>query len=156
MKKTVIAHPTQSVNFPETELWLDIAMLADVEISSEDSTHPFKASLSMGGSGWRASVPGPQVIRVVFHKPQSIRHIHLEFSEANLERTQEFRVVAHFPEMPQTEIVRQQWSFSPDGSTSEIEDYRIDLQQVTALELQIDPGRHDKQCLASLDFIALA
>lgn len=156
MKKTVTAQPSKHADFPATELWLDLQTLADAEISSEDSLHPFEASLSMGGSGWRASVPGPQVIRLLFHKPQTIRHIHLEFSEPGLERTQEFKVIAHFSGMPQAEVVRQQWSFSPGGATSETEDYKVDLQEVTALELQIDPGRHDKQCLASLDFIALA
>jgi hypothetical protein len=156
MKKTVISRPTKNANFPETKLWLDLGTLADVEISSEDAIHPFETALSTDGSGWRASVPGPQVVRLVFHKPETIRHIHLEFSEANVERTQQFTLIAQFSSMPPKEVVRQQWGFSPSGATSEIEDYIVDLQEVMALELQIDPGRHDKQCLASLDFIALA
>lgn len=156
MRKTVIACPPKRANFPETDLWLDLATLADVELTSDHPTHPFETCLSLDGSGWRASIPGPQVIRLTFHKPQRIRRIHLEFSEAAIPRDQEFAVIAHFSEGKSSEVVRQQWIFSPNGSTSEVEDYIVDLRDVTALEFQIDPGRHDKQCLASVDFLALA
>jgi hypothetical protein len=54
------------------------------------------------------------------------------------------------------QIVRQQWTFSPDASTIEIEDYVVDLAAVTAIELNIDPSRQDKQALASLQSIAIA
>jgi hypothetical protein len=37
------------------------------------------------------------------------------------------------------EIVRQQWNFSPAGSGSEVEDYEVDLDGVSALELAIKP-----------------
>ena len=37
------------------------------------------------------------------------------------------------------EVVRQQWNFSPHGTTEEIEDYTVDLSGVTVLELRIDP-----------------
>ena len=32
------------------------------------------------------------------------------------------------------EIVRQQWNFSPHGSTTELEEYQVDLSEVTTLE----------------------
>jgi hypothetical protein len=35
--------------------------------------------------------------------------------------------------------VRQQWTFSPTGSAREAEDYRVDLSDVTVLELSIVP-----------------
>ena len=37
------------------------------------------------------------------------------------------------------EIVRQQWNFSPAGSTSEVEEYQTDLDGVAVLELAIQP-----------------
>ena len=37
------------------------------------------------------------------------------------------------------EIVRQQWNFSPAGSTSEIEEYKVALDGVATLELAIKP-----------------
>ena len=54
----------------------------------------------------------------------------------------------------------RQWTFSPHGSTEEIEDYTVDLQRVTMLELRIDPDRsHDPklgQSYASLQTMKLA
>jgi hypothetical protein len=52
--------------------------------------------------------------------------------------------------------MRQQWNFSPAGSTEEIEDIPVELSDVIGIELQIDPGRHDKHRIASLQSIALA
>ena len=37
------------------------------------------------------------------------------------------------------EIVRQQWHFSPGGSTFETEDYQVDLPGLSVLELSLDP-----------------
>ncbi len=54
------------------------------------------------------------------------------------------------------EVVRQQWTFSPGGSAIEVEDYTVDLPDVLSLELEIDPGRHDKQAIATLESIAIA
>jgi hypothetical protein len=50
------------------------------------------------------------------------------------------------------EVVRQQWSFSPDTSTLETEEFVVNLPEVLILELQIDPGRHDNTAVASLEF----
>lgn len=41
-----------------------------------------------------ASTPGPQVVRLTFDKPQSIRRIRLEFREDGQERVQEFALYA--------------------------------------------------------------
>ena len=53
------------------------------------------------------------------------------------------------------EIVRQQWTFSPTGSTQEIEDYAVELESVTKLELVIDPDRGRGQSLATLNALRL-
>ena len=37
------------------------------------------------------------------------------------------------------DLVRQQWNLSPTGPAREAEDYRIDLSDVTVLELAIVP-----------------
>ena len=39
------------------------------------------------------------------------------------------------------EVVRQQYTFSPAGATSEVEDLNVDLAAVTALELTIMPDQ---------------
>jgi hypothetical protein len=45
--------------------------------------------------------------------------------------------------------------FSPQGAQTELEDYFFQLNDVTTLELEIDPGRHDKQVFASLQSIQI-
>lgn len=57
-----------------------------------------------------------------------------------MERTQEFTIRwfdAGGGEW--SEVVRQQWNFSPADSTCEIEDYQVNLDRVAALELSIKP-----------------
>lgn len=45
--------------------------------------------------------------------------------------------------------------FRPNASKSEVEDVHFDLPVVVTLELQIDPGRHDKEVLATLQTIQI-
>jgi hypothetical protein len=53
-------------------------------------------------------------------------------------------------------VVRQQWTFSHGGSAVEVEEYTINLVGVSMLELEIDPGRHDKQAIASLESMSIS
>ena len=96
------------------------------------------------------------MIRLNFDQPQSIRRIRLAFREERRERAQEFALFARSSTDPRREIVRQQWTFSPGGSSTEVEDYSVDLPDVLSLELEIDPGRHDKSAMATLESIAIA
>jgi len=48
------------------------------------------------------------------------------------------------------EILRQQFTFSPPGTTREVEDYTVDLNGVTALELTIVPDLSGGNARASL------
>lgn len=50
----------------------------------------------------------------------------------------------------QKEIVRQQWNFSPAGSTSEVEDYEVNLDDVSVLELVIKPDLLHQEAPATL------
>jgi len=52
--------------------------------------------------------------------------------------------------------VRQQWNFSPDGASSEIEDHRCELPAVTQLELIINPDISGNDAIASLEALRLA
>jgi hypothetical protein len=97
-----------------------------------------------GGPGWRASQKGEQKIRIIFDEPMSLRRIQLRFHETESERTQEFTVrLSSAAGGPPQEIVRQQWNFSPTGSTTEVEDYTIDLKAVSVLGLAIHPMLRD-------------
>jgi hypothetical protein len=91
-----------------------------------------------------------------FDAPQSIRRIRVEFREEHRERAQEFALFATSAANQRREIVRQQWTFSPGGSATEVEDYSVDLPAILSLELEIDPGRHDKSAMATLESISVA
>jgi hypothetical protein len=54
------------------------------------------------------------------------------------------------------EIVRQQWNFSSPGATQELEDYRVELDGVTTLELIITPDKSGGAARASLRQLRLA
>ena len=157
MRKRIIAPAGQEAALP-VEDWLSVEGLAEVEISSEDATHPIESALLPGGgSGWRAGGPGKQTIRLLFAHPQRLRRISLNFVEPIAERTQEY-VLRWSPDCGQSfrEIVRQQWTFSPQGATSETEDHRVELSGVTVLELSITPNTSDQSAFASLAQLRIA
>jgi hypothetical protein len=131
--------------------WLELESLAQVELTSEDPAHPIEAALKPGDAGWRASEPGTQSIRLLFHQPQRLRRIRLRFDEPGAERTQEFSL-RWSPDGGRSfrELVRQQYTFSPRGSTSETEELEVDLAAVTALELTIIPDQGHGRAHASL------
>lgn len=157
MHKKIIT-PASKQNESPTRDWLDIEMIANVEITSEDDAYPVESALLPGkASGWRAAGPGKQTIRLLFKQPQKLQFIRLSFEEASIERTQEY-VLRWSPDDGNTyhEIVRQQWNFNPQGSTSETEDYQVELPAVTILELSINPDISGKDTLASLEQLRLA
>jgi len=143
---------------PANQHWLNLDALAQVEVTSEDAAHPIESGLLPGtASGWRAAEPGPQTVRLVFDQPQRIARLHLEFHEEELERTQQF-VLRWSSNGGQSyrEIVRQQYNFSPPGTTREREDYPVDLDGVTTLELNIVPDISGGPARASLAQFRLA
>ncbi|WP_088259773.1 carbohydrate-binding protein [Fimbriiglobus ruber] len=129
------------------DVWMNPDSVARVEVSSEEPEHPVEAAL-LPGTGWRASRPGPQTIRLVFNGPQHIRRIRLRFVADAHTRTQEFVLRWVNASSEPREIVRQQWNFS--GSTEEVEDYRVDLPGVIELELVVIPDISGGSAHASL------
>ena len=107
--------------------------------------------------GWRAANPGTQTIRLVFDRPQGLKHISLVFEENEITRTQEFLLRwSSDGGSSFREIVRQQWNFSPPDSVREVEDYAVELSAVTALELIIVPDKSGGAARASLASFRLA
>jgi hypothetical protein len=126
---------------PENGPWLDVSAIAQVEVTSEDSQHPIESVFSEGNEGgWRALERGKQTIRLYFDQPQPVRRLWLHFQELQTERTQQFSL--HWSKSKADALrplVQQQWNFSPGGSTSQIEDYAVELDDVFMLQLVIDP-----------------
>ena len=151
MRKSIIARESRSGMENEKE-WLDLAHLAQVEISSEEPTHPIESALQPnGGLGWRAAESGKQQIRLLFDQPQTVRRISLLIEEKERARTQEF-VLRWSQDQGKSyrEVVRQQYNFNPPGTISEREDYTVNLTGVTALELEIVPDIGGSPARASL------
>ncbi len=109
------------------EGWFDLEHAAAVEVTSEDKDFPIESALSIErGQGWRAAEPGAPTIRLVFDEPQELKRISLVFEED------------------------EQWNFSAPTSTREIEDYRVELSEVTLFELTIVPNISGGVARASL------
>lgn len=159
MRKSIVS-PSPVAATPIPYLWRDLERIARVEITSEDEAFPIEHALGKTEStGWRASGTGPQIIRMHFDEPLTIHRIQLHFIEKATERSQEFAIFAGLG-TELREVVRQQFTFSPNGSTEEIEDYTVSLDGVTVMELKIDPDRsHDptqSRSHASLQSLRLA
>lgn len=157
MRKRIISRSVQDVP-PGSPDWLDLGRVAHVEVTSEDAAHPVELALTAGaGPGWRASQPGEQTIRLLFDEPVRLRHVRLSFHERERDRTQEL-VLRWSPDGGRSyrEIVRQQYNFSPPTTTREVENYRIDLDGVTAIQLDIVPDIRGGAACASLAELRLA
>ena len=159
MRKSIVSN--QPAPSEAAGSWLDLESTATVEVSSEDPAHPVEAALVPGGApspgGWRAAEPGPQRVRLRFDAPQHLRRIRLRVDEPSVERTQELVLRwsgdggASF-----REVVRQQWTFSPQGATTELEDYAVDLRAVDVLELAIVPHVGGGEARASMTELRVA
>ena len=157
MRKRII-NPVKKQNVYSEQNWLDIEKLAVAEVTSEDDAYPIESALMPGNdSGWRASSPGEQMIRLLFDSPQRLQCIRLHFEELDVERTQEYVLRWSADDgYSYMEIIRQQWNFSPEGTSTEIEDYHVDLPAVKILELSINPDISGKKVFASLAELRLA
>lgn len=140
MRKRAIG-PVSVAHTTVRSTWIDLEKNAQVEVTSEDEAYPIESPLRGDGRGtWRAAEPGAQTIRIVFDAPRRIERIWLVFEERDVARTQEF-VIRWSPDGGQTyhDVVRQQYHFAPPGTTREVEDYTVQLQGVTIVELSIVP-----------------
>jgi hypothetical protein len=157
MRKRLIT-PTAATVRARGERWLNVERAAIVEITSEEKAHPVESAFSSGESeGWRAAGPGPQMIRLVFDQPQRLNRILLTFEEKAMARTQEFSLRWSSDNGNSfREIVRQQWNFSPPETMREIEDYQVELSNVTVLELNIVPDVSGGSAPASLKSLRLS
>jgi len=153
MRKRIIGQKARAEEPRSKGPWLDLERIAQVEVTSEDPAFPIESALApeSAGKGWRAAQPGEQLLRIVFDAPTALHQIRLEFVENQVARTQEFVLRwASKRNEPLREIVRQQWTFSPDGSNTEIENYQVDLAQVSVLELAIKPDISNGTAVAGL------
>jgi len=157
MRKHLIAPIPQDLRL-DRDRRLDLSTTAVVEVTSEETDYPIEAALIPGEpNGWRAAEPGTHMIRLIFDRPQKLKRVFLVFDEKEMSRTQEF-VLRWSPDREGTlrEILRQQWNFSPPHTTTEIEDYSVELLDVRVLELTITPDIRGGRARASLHSLAVS
>ena len=150
MRKRLLIPSPRGIR-PHDERWLDLDRIASAEVTSEGKDYDIESALVSGEQGWRASSPGTQTIRLIFDQPQRLKRIALVFEETETDRTQEF-VLRWSADGGHSfrEIVRQQWNFSPPNTAREIEEYNVQLSDVTVLELVIVPDISRGTACASL------
>ena len=138
----------------------DIAAVATVLVSSEDPRHPidhaFDGQRGPGASRWIASQLGEQTLILVFDTPQTIRKIRVEVEEAEISRTQEIAVsISQDGGQTYRELMRQEYNFSPPGTTLEHEEWSIKADAISHLQLRIKPDKGGKAGRATLTTLAL-
>ena len=158
LRKQIIGVTTKTPAPMEGQL--DIAAVATVLVTSEDADHPvdhaFDAHTGPGGTRWVAGVQGEQVIILAFDAPRAIRRVLLEVEEREVARTQEIQLaVSGDGGRTYRELLRQEYNFSPPGTTFEREDWAVVADGVTHLRLQIEPDKGGKPSRATITTLAL-
>jgi len=139
---------------------IDIAAVATVLVTSEDADHPidhaFDDLRSPGGSRWIAGVLGEQTVILAFDSPRAIRRVAVEIEELEVARTQELQLaVSRDGGQTYREVLRQEYNFSPPGTTFEREDWAVLAAGVTHLRLVIRPDKGGKSCRATVTSLVL-
>jgi F5/8 type C domain len=139
---------------------LDVSSLARVLVSSEERDHPvdlaFDGQSGPGATRWIAAEAGEQTLIVAFDRPQTLRAIRLEMEEPHVARTQELQVaVSTDGGESYREIVRQEYTFSPPGTSLEHERWSIETGDVTHLRVVIRPDKGGVACRATVTTLAL-
>jgi len=156
-KQILTALPQASVSQRRT---IDIVATATVLVTSEAAKYPidniFNDRRGPGANRWVAAEPGEQMLILAFDTPQTIQRITLEIEEHEVSRTQELQVaVSHDSGQTYRELLRQEYHFSPPGTTFEHEEWAVMTEGVTHLRLWIKPDKGGKPCRATLTTLAL-
>lgn len=139
---------------------IDIAATATVYVTSEDPAYPIEHAFDRrrgpGGSRWVAAEVGEQTLLLAFDTPQMIDQISVEIEETDVSRTQELRLaVSRDGAQSYRELRRQDYTFSPPGTTFEREDWAVLAEGVTHLQLCLKPDKGGQPCRATLTALVL-
>ncbi|MGC8549029.1 MAG: hypothetical protein ACP5M4_04945 [Acidobacteriaceae bacterium] len=155
MWKEIVGHKAIAEKKHDDDDWMALEKISRAQLTSEDPGFPLENALSLHAvgheKGWKAHEAGPQTITLTFLQPVKLRRIFLRFVEREHARMQEFSLRYVTQAGMQQEMVRQQWNFSTGGSTEEVEDYTVELDGVTRLELRIEPDVGRDKVMATLD-----
>jgi len=157
LRKQVV--PKRSSESASFEGEISIADVATVQGTSEELDHPidnaFDHNRGPGGSRWIADGPGEQIGILLFDSPQTIRTISVEVEELAVSRTQELSVSSDGGRTSR-ELVRQEFTFGPPGTSFERERWSASAGAVTRLRLEIKPDKGGRVGRATLTSLTLA
>ena len=159
LRKQVV--PRRSSTSASVEGEISIPDVATVQVTSEEADHPidnaFDHSRGPGGSRWIADGPGEQTVVLLFDSPQTIRTIGVEIEELAVSRTQELSVsISSDGGRTYRELVRQEFNFSPPGTSFERELWSAPAGAVTHVRLEIKPDKGGRVGRATLTSLTLA
>ncbi len=137
-----------------------IPALATVLVTSEAPEHPvdclFDGRDGPGGTRWVASVDGEQALILAFDTPQTIREVGLETEESQVSRNQVLTLsLSQDGGQTYREILRQEFNFSPPGTTFERERWTVPAARVSHLRVTIRPDKGGNLGRASLTSLTI-
>lgn len=153
LRKQVLARLPEEP--PSVRAEMPIAGVATVQVTSEQPDHPidhaFDGRRGPGASRWVADGPGEQTVILVFDRPQPVRELEVEIEEPSVSRTQELAVsVSADGGRTYRELVRQEFNFSPPGTTFERERWSVAADGTTHLRLVVKPDKGGRAGRATL------
>jgi hypothetical protein len=156
-KHILKAAPAVSAPRPDEK---DLAAIATVLVTSEAPEHPvdhvFDTRRGPGGSRWVGEEPGEQTLILAFDTPQTLRKISLEIEEQDASRTQELSLaLSRDGGQTYQSLLRQEYNFSPPGTTFEREEWTIVADGVTHVQLVIKPDKGGKPYHATLTSLVI-
>jgi hypothetical protein len=103
-----------------------------------------------------AAVPGEQMLILAFDVAQTIHRVSLEVEELEVSRTQELELsVSSDGGQTYRTLLRQEYTFSPPGTTFEREEWVVTAEAITHLQLRIKPDKGGKPYRATLTSLAV-
>ena len=131
--------------------WLDLEAVADVAIVVGGRR------VARVPRAWSADCPGEQMIEIHFHHPTSVSRLRVVSSEVEQSRTQEMTIWASFHRGERhREVRRQQFNFSPNGAREEVEEYALQLEDVSTIQLRIVPSIDGRPAVARVSDVRVA
>jgi hypothetical protein len=163
MLRKLIIPPSPDLADPRTSDergCMHIPALATVLVTSEAAEHPvdclFDGHDGPGGTRWVAAVDGEQVLILAFDTPQIIQEVGLETEESQASRTQVLTLsLSQDGGRTYREILRQEFNFSPPGTTFERERWIVPAAMVSHLRVTIRPDKGGKLGRASLTSLTI-
>jgi hypothetical protein len=131
--------------------WLDLAAVADVTVVVGGRREPRVPGL------WTTDRPGEQTIEIRFHDRTTVRRLRVVSSEVEQSRTQQMTIWASLRGGERhREVVRQQFNFSPNGATEEVEEYALQLEDVSTIQVRVVPSIDGRPAVARVDDLRVA